>query len=58
MAPQYGKLLGPYGGNRIQNITQTLELFVAAEKNYRDYAADESFVFRYTRAPNDCPAIQ
>ena len=23
-----------YGGNRIQNITQTLELFEAAEENY------------------------
>ena len=30
-----------YGGNRIQNITQTLELFEAAEENYRDDAAVE-----------------
>ena len=47
-----------YGGNRIQNITQTLELFKAAEENYRDDAAVESFVSWYTRAPNECPAIQ
>ena len=47
-----------YGGNRIQNITQTLELYEAAEENYRDDAAAESFVFRYTRAPKECPAIQ
>ena len=47
-----------YGGNRIQNITQTLELFEAAEENYRDDAAVESFAFRYTRAPNEYPAIQ
>ena len=38
------------GGNGIQNITQTLKLFEAAEENYRDDAAVESFVFRYTRA--------
>ena len=25
-----------YGGNRIQNITQTLEFIEAAEENYRD----------------------
>ena len=54
MAPQCGKRLW---GNRIQNITQTLELFEAAEENYRDDAAVESFVFRYTRAPKECPAI-
>ena len=30
--PQCCKLL--HGGNRIQNITQTLELFKAAEDNY------------------------
>ena len=47
-----------YGGNRIQNITQTLKLFEAAEENYRDDAAVESFVFRYTRAPIECQAIQ
>ena len=35
-----------YGGHIIQNITQTLELFEAAEENYRDDAAVESFVFR------------
>ena len=27
-----------YGGERIQNITQTCELFEAAEENYRDDA--------------------
>ena len=27
-----------YGSNRIQNITQTLKLFEAAEENYRDDA--------------------
>ena len=36
-----------YGGNRIQNITQTLELFEAAKENYREDAAVESFVLRY-----------
>ena len=46
-----------YGGNRIQNITQTLEIFEAAEQNYRDDAAVESFVLRYTRAPDKCLAI-
>ena len=56
MAPQYGILLN--GGNRIQNITQTLELFKAAEENYRDDVAVDSFVFKYTRSPNECPAIQ
>ena len=55
MAPQYGKLLW---GNIIQNITQTPELFEAAEENYRDDIANESFVFRYTRAPNECPEIR
>ena len=44
-----------YGGNRIQNITQTLELFEAAEESYRDDATVESFVFRYIRAPIDSP---
>ena len=47
-----------YGGNRIQNITQTLELYEAAKENYRNDAAVERFAFRYTRAPNECPAIQ
>ena len=28
-----------YGGNSIQSITQILELFEAAEENYRDDAA-------------------
>ena len=42
-----------YGGNRIQNITRILELFEAAEENYPDDAAVESFVFRYTRALAD-----
>ena len=28
-----------YGGNEIQNITQTLELFEAAKENYWDDAA-------------------
>ena len=43
MAPQYANC---YGGDRIQNITQTLELFEAAEKNYRDDVAVESFVHK------------
>ena len=47
-----------YGGSRIQNITQTLELFEADEENYRDDAAVWSFVLRYTRALNECTAIQ
>ena len=34
-----------------------LRLFEAAKENYQDDAADKSFVFRYTRAPNECPAI-
>ena len=32
-----------------------LKLFEAAEENYQDDAAVESFVFRNTRAPNECP---
>ena len=52
MGPQYCKLLKGY---IIQNITQTLELFEAAEENYRADVAVESFVFRYTMAPNECP---
>ena len=54
MARQCGKRLW---GNGIQNITQKLELYEAAEENYW-VAAVESFVFRYTRAPYKCPAIQ
>ena len=42
------------GVTRVQNITQTLELFEATEENYRDDASVESFVFRYTRAPIVC----
>ena len=52
MAPQY--MANCYEGKRIQNITQTLELFKAAEENYCDDAAVESFVFRYTRTPKEC----
>ena len=40
MSPQCCKLLKGY---RIQNITQTPELFKAAEENYWDDAAVESF---------------
>ena len=42
MAPQFCKLLKGY---RILNITQTLRLFKAAEENYWDDAAVESFSF-------------
>ena len=38
-----------YAGNRIQNITQTLEL-EAAEENYRGVVAVESFSFRYSNS--------
>ena len=38
-----------YEGSRIQNITQTLELFEAAEENYWGVTAVESFNFRYIR---------
>ena len=34
-----------YGGKRIQNITQTLERFEAAEENYRDDAHEEKYNF-------------
>ena len=44
MAPQCCKLLN-LKGYRIQNITQTLELFEAAEENYWDDVAVESFSF-------------
>ena len=48
-----------YGGNIIQNITQTLEFYEAAKENYyQGDAAVERYTFRYTRAPKECPAIQ
>ena len=34
-----------YGGNRIQNIPQTIELFESAEENYWDDVCVESFSF-------------
>ena len=53
MAHQYGKLL-----TESKTSPRHLELFEAAEENYRDDAAVESFVFRYTWAPTECPAVQ
>ena len=50
MAPQGCKLLKGY---RIQNITQTLELFKAAEEHYWDDALLRVLVLRYiNRARN------
>ena len=54
VATQCGKLPKGY---RIQNITQTLYFFEAAEENYWDDDAVESFSFRYIRALKECPAI-
>ena len=46
-----------YGGNKIQNITQTLELFEAAEKNYWDDVAVESFSFQIHQGTQRVPRI-
>ena len=44
-----------YGGNRIQNITQTLELFDAAEENYRDDAELLRVLFKIHQGTEQVP---
>ena len=44
-----------YGGNRIQNITQTLELFDAAEENYRDDADLLRVLFKIHQGTEQVP---
>ena len=44
-----------YGGDRIQNITQTLELFEAAGENNSDDVAVESFSFQIHEGTQQVP---